>query len=203
MLIPHTQLKPETLDDLLTDFVTRVGTYGDATTIDERKSQLLSQLESEQAFITYNYEHQQPCLVARHQVSESAIRDFKVIKQALLDEVAEEAAEREAMTEFLDLHRKLSEDGVFPIDLGRTVMSGATGALLQAGKVRLDQLQDLLYRHSKGDYGLVPWTDKLSNLKSIATKDYMLSRYEISGVHLYVEMLADWPQTMVMLVSER
>lgn len=203
MLIPHTQLNPETLDDLLTDFVTRVGTFGDATSLDVRKAQLLRQLETEQAFITYNYDHQQPCLVARNDVSESAIREFKTVKQALLDEAAEESAEREAMAAFIALHRKMTEEGVFPIDLGRTVMSAATGALLKSDKIRLDQLQDLLRRHSKGDYGLVPWCDKLSNLKAIATKDYMLSRYEISGLPFYVEMLADWPQTMVMRVSDR
>lgn len=203
MLIPHTLLNADTLDELLTDFVTRVGTDDDPTPVAQRKAQLLRQLETEQAFVTYNYEHMQACLVARSELSDAVILEFKENRQAMIDAAAEQAEEMKAKDDFTVLHAQLSAAGVFPINLGRTVMSGATNALMQDGRYSLSQLQNLLYRHSTGDYGAVSWADKLKNLQSIHSKDYMLSRYTLGGVDLYVEMLPGWPQTMVMLVSER
>ncbi|MEX6780324.1 YheU family protein [Pseudomonas aeruginosa] len=203
MLIPHTLLNADTLDELLIDFVTRVGTDDDPTPVTQRKAQLLRQLETEQAFVTYNYEHMQACLVPRSELSDAAILEFKESRQSMIDSAAEQAEEQKAKDAFTTLHGQLSHAGVFPIDLGRTVMSGATNALMQEGRYSLQQLQDLLYRHSTGDYGAVCWADKLSNLQSIHNKGYMLSRYALGGVDLYVEMLAGWPQTMVLLVSER
>jgi len=69
MLIPHTLLEADTLDELLTDFVTRVGTDDDPTPVTQRKAQLLRQLETEQVFVTFNSEHMQACLVPRSELS--------------------------------------------------------------------------------------------------------------------------------------
>ncbi|MFG8752333.1 YheU family protein [Pseudomonas aeruginosa] len=203
MLIPHTLLEADTLDELLTDFVTRVGTDDDPTPVTQRKAQLLRQLETEQVFVTFNYEHMQACLVPRSELSDAAIQELKESRQAMIDEAAEQAEELKAKNDFTNLHGKMAHAGVFPIELGRTVMSGATNALMQEGRYSLQQLQDLLYRHSTGEYGSVCWADKLRNLQSIHSKGYMLSRYTLGGVDLYVEMLEGWHQTMVMLVSER
>ena len=91
MLIPHTLLEADTLDELLTDFVTRVGTDDDPTPVTQRKAQLLRQLETEQVFVTFNYEHMQACLVSRSELSDAAIQEFKESRQAMIDEAAEQA----------------------------------------------------------------------------------------------------------------
>lgn len=204
MLIPYTQLSPETLDELMSDYATRDGTDdGQYTTLAERKAYLLAQLQSEQAFITYNYEHQQACLVARHEVAPESLREYMSIKQALQEEAAEAKAESALEAEFTNLYSSMAQSGAFPIDLGHTCMTSGVNALLESGKVTRSQLQDVFRRHSMGDYGVVSWGDKLQNLKAIKSKDYMLSRYEVGGISIYVEMLAGWPRTMLMQPSER
>jgi hypothetical protein len=82
-------------------------------------------------------------------------------------------------------------------------MSGEVSALVKSGKISIEQLQDILYRHSMGDFGVVEFGDKLKNLGAIERTEYMLSRYEVAGYDLYVEMLDGWLRTMVMQVSER
>ena len=204
MLIPYTQLTPEALDELMSDYATRDGTDdGQFTTLDERKGYLLAQLQSEQAFITYNFEHQQACLVARHEVAPESLREFMAIKQALQEEAAEAQAELALEADFRNLYSAMAQNGAFPIELGHTCMTSGINALLESGKVTRAQLQDIFRRHSMGDYGVVSWGDKLQNLKAIKTKGYMLSRYEVGGISIYVEMLAGWPRTMLMQPSER
>jgi uncharacterized protein YheU (UPF0270 family) len=84
MLIPHSKFSTPILDDMLSDFVTRDGTdNGNFITLAERKAQLLSQLESHQAFITFNADHQQTCLVTSNEVPDDALRDFKQLVQKL------------------------------------------------------------------------------------------------------------------------
>lgn len=204
MLIPHTQLNPQTLDELMTDYVTRDGTAdGTYTTLAERKAQLLEKLVREEAFITFNYEHLQACLIPRHEATAEALRDFAAIKASVADDEADDVDyESKSEAEFNRLYGEQLAAGVFPIELGRTVQTRGVHLLQAEGKVSLEDLQALLRNHSLGHYGLVSWGDKLKNLQAISAKDYMLSRYEVGGHSLCVEMLAGHSQAMVRLRSE-
>ncbi|MFL1449296.1 YheU family protein [Pseudomonas tritici] len=201
MLILHTMLSPEALDDLLADYVTRDGTAdGTFTSQDERKAQLLSSLEKEEAFITFNAEYQQPCLITRTDATPQALQDFKAMKAELVESVEDQAR---AKVKFDNLFSELTAKGAFPLPLGRTTMQGSLGLLVNDGVLAIEQLQDLLRRHSKGDYGVLGIDDQLRNLEAVESKDYMLSRYEVDGLSLYVETYAGHDQTMVMKVSDR
>lgn len=204
MLIPHTQLQPQTLDDLMTDYVTRDGTAdGTFTTLAERKAQLLEKLEREEAFITFNHEHLQACLVSRHEVSAEAIRDFEQAKAALsADRSADAAYEAKCQAAFEALYTELQASSTFPIALGRTTQTRAVHALQLDGKVTLEDLQGVLHKHSMGDYGSLSWGDKLQNLRAIRQQDYMLSLYEVRGQMLCVEMWAGHELTQVRLRTE-
>jgi len=204
MLIPHTQLSPEALDDLLSDYVTRDGTAdGTFTTLAERKSQLLDNLTKEQAFITFNADHMQACLVSRQEAGEEAIQAFEELKRALREQEQEAAEEDAAQREFETMFAALKEKGVFPVQLGKPTMTQEVKILLEEDRFTLAGLQDLLLRHSHGDYGLLGWSDKLSNLKAIQPQEYMLSRYQLAGKQVYVETLNGHEKTCVMLRSER
>jgi len=201
MLIPHTKFLPHILDGMLSDFVTREGTdNGNFTTQTERIAQLLSQLESHQAFITFNADHQQTCLVTRNEVPDDALRDFKQLVQEEADRAEEEAL---SMAKFNQLLATKISYGTFPLYLGRTVMSGGVGELVRSGKLSIEQLQDILRRHSMGDFGVLEFGDKLRNLSAIDRRAHMLSRYEVADHDLYVEMLDGWQRTMVLQISER
>lgn len=204
MLILHTMLSPQALDDLLADYVTRDGTAdGTFTTLEERKAQLLTNLEREEAFITYNYEHSQACLIHRNDVTPEALAEFAELKVEAAEQ-AESAREEAAAQEVFDqLFAELKSQGVFPIPLGRTVMAGRIGHLVSEGRLAIEQLQELLHKHANGDYGVLGAADRLANLRAIKDKDHMLSRYEVAGESLYVEMLAGHHQTMVMGRSDR
>lgn len=76
MLIPHTQLPPETLTSLIEDYVTRETDTFHNSTLAERSKQLRTLLDTRQAFITYNVEYEKCCLVARHEVSNEDIRNW-------------------------------------------------------------------------------------------------------------------------------
>lgn len=76
MLIPHTQLPPETLTRLIEDYATRETDTHHDSTLAERAMKLRTLLDTRQAFITYNVGHEQCCLVARHEVSEEDIRNW-------------------------------------------------------------------------------------------------------------------------------
>ena len=198
MLIPHTQLEPQTLDELMTDYVTRDGTAdGTFTTLAERKAQLLEKLVREEAFITFNHEHQQACLIPRHEASADALRDFESAKASLSAENADAAYETKCQAAFETLYTELQAKGTFPIDLGRTTQTHDVHVLQLEGKVSLEDLQGVLRKHSLGDYGLLTWGDKLQNLKAIPHKDYMLSLYEVRGQMLCVEMWAGHSLTQV------
>lgn len=60
MIIPHTELTPETLRALIEDFVTRDGTdYGEnEVTLETKVSQVLDQLKHKQVFIVYSEVHE-------------------------------------------------------------------------------------------------------------------------------------------------
>lgn len=204
MLIPHDTLPPETLDQLLDDYVTRDGTdNGQFTTTADRKAHLLASLERDEVFITFNYEHLQACLVQRHEVEPSALREYAALKASLKDDAEGAAYEAKAAQEFQRLFSELHAEGVFPMPLGRTMMQSGVSFLIQDGKVSEEELRELLHRHSEGDYGLVCWGDKLRNLESIKSKDFLYSRYEISGISLGVETGPGHPQTTVMEPHER
>lgn len=203
MLIPHTQIDPDTLDNLMTDYVTRDGTAdGTFTTLAERKAQLLHKLEREEAFITFNYDHQQACLIPRHEAPADALRDFAALKSPASEVQDDSEYEAKAEAEFNRLYGELLAAGVFPIDLGRTVQSRGVHMLQIEHKVTLEDLQGVLRSHSLGHYGLVCWSDKLKNLQAIRSKDFMLSRYEVAGQSLCVEMGAGHTHAMVRLRSE-
>lgn len=203
MLIPHTQIDPQTLDELMTDYVTRDGTAdGTFTTLAERKSQLLEKLEREEAFITFNREHQQACLIPRHEAPADALLEFESVKQSLSAESEDAAYEAKCRADFELLYGQLAAGSTFPIALGRTVQSRGVYLLQEEGKASLEDLQAMLHKHSLGDYGLVSWSDKLKNLKAIPGKEYMLSRYEVRGQSLCVEMMAGHSHAMVRLRSE-
>lgn len=204
MLIPHTQLSAETLDTLLSEYATRIGTDDEeVTTLDQRKTELLSLLQREEAFITYNHEYQQPCLVPRHEVPDSALKEFKKLQESLhADEAAAKEEAKDAET-FACLAKHMRDTGVFPFPLGRTFMQAGVDVLLQKGKFTLEQLQDLLRRHSMGDFGRLSAGDQLQNLRDIEKKGHVLSLYELAGIALYVETAPGHDQTMVMERSAR
>lgn len=203
MLIPHTELDPQTLDQLLNDYVTRDGTAdGTYTTLEERKAQLLKSLEREEAFITFNHEYQQACLIPRQEAPAEALSEFESAKAKRVLEREEAAYEAKCKEGFDQLNQKMQDSETFPIPLGRTVQTHGVHVLQVEGKVSLLDLQEVLRKHSLGDYGLVSWGDKLKNLEAIAKKDYMLSRYEVRGHSLCVEMMTGHPQTMVRLPSD-
>jgi uncharacterized protein YheU (UPF0270 family) len=76
MLIPHTKLPPDTLTGLIEDYATRETDTHHNSTLAERSLRLRKLLDTRQAFITYNVEHEQCCLVARHDVTEEDIRNW-------------------------------------------------------------------------------------------------------------------------------
>jgi len=203
MLIPHTQLNSETLDELLCDYATRDGTDdGQFTTLDERKGHLLAALVREDVFITYNHEYQQPCLVAKHDVTPEALADFALIKAQLKEDADEAAYQAQCEKDFTTLHAEYTRSSVFPINLGRTVQTHAIHVLQQTGVLTLADLQGLLRRHSQGDFGVIEWSDKLANLKSILSKGKLYSRYNVFGQDICVESLDGHVRTMVRLPGE-
>lgn len=77
MLIPHSELEPATLENLLVDLVTRDGTdNGYDDTLDERVGKLRVLLDRRQAFITFNHEYQQCCLVRREDLPPAELRKW-------------------------------------------------------------------------------------------------------------------------------
>lgn len=77
MLIPHDALSAETFQSLLEDFVTRDGTdNGYEAPLKQRVASLRQQIDRSEVFVSYNVEHDQCCLVARHEVSAQDIRDW-------------------------------------------------------------------------------------------------------------------------------
>lgn len=77
MLIPHTQLEPEALQNLLVDLVTRDGTDGGYDdTLDDRVSKLRNLLDRKQAFITYHPDEQQCCVIRREDVPAADLREW-------------------------------------------------------------------------------------------------------------------------------
>jgi uncharacterized protein YheU (UPF0270 family) len=88
------------------------------------------------------------------------------------------------------------------IPLGRTTMTIGVKVMLDDNKLSVEQLQDLLYRHSIGDFGVLSDDDKIQNFKAIPSKEYMLSRYCLNGIDLYVETGHGHLLTTVQLVHE-
>lgn len=69
MLIPYHLLDPETLDNLIEDFVTRDGTdNGDETSLEQRSQQARQALHKQQAFIVFDADSQQCLLLPRHDI---------------------------------------------------------------------------------------------------------------------------------------
>lgn len=60
MIIPHTELAPETLQAVIEEFITREGTdYGEQElSLDEKVAQIKDQLERKQVFIVYSELHE-------------------------------------------------------------------------------------------------------------------------------------------------
>lgn len=75
MLIPHSELEPETLHNRLVDLVTRDGTdNGYEDSLEGRIDKLRGLLDRRQAFITFNHEYQQCCLVRREDLPPEELR---------------------------------------------------------------------------------------------------------------------------------
>jgi uncharacterized protein YheU (UPF0270 family) len=89
------------------------------------------------------------------------------------------------------------------IPLGRTTMTIGVKVMLDDNKLSVEQLQDLLHRHSIGDFGVLGDDDKIKNFKAIPAQEYMLSRYCVNGIDLYVETGHGHQLTTVKLVNER
>ena len=227
MLIPYTQLPDATLDSVLDDFCTRDGTdNGQFTTLEERKSELLKLLRSEQAFITYNHEYMQPCLISRAEVPADALKVYREMKQQIEQEAAleHEVAQAEAAAPPAASNEEPVESLVSPgavatlseaeqvelrksglpgqICLGRTVMTRSVKALLDQSVLGLEQLQGLLTLHASGDFGRISDSDKLQNFDAIAHKGFMLSRYCLAEQDFYVITDEGHAQTTLMLVSD-
>lgn len=228
MLIPYTQLSPETLDSLLDDFCTREGVDNThSSTLAERKEQLMKALKSEQAFITYNHEYVQPCLISRAEVPPDALRAYKELKLSLQEEEGQAVnanAEsqpapqpvnsnttssasdcRKETIEEPDLASIVAQrkaDLTKPFSLGRTVMTLGLKRLLDLGAVQLEELQTLLSRHASGDFGLISDSDKLMNFDAIPSRGFLLSRYRLADHDLYAVTDAGHGHTTLMLTSE-
>lgn len=236
MLIPYTQLDNDTLDSLLDDYVTRDGTdNGHFTSLKDRKDKLMALLKREEAFITYNPEYAQPCLVPRHEVPPEALREYRELKIAMEEQEAEQSSSEPDTIS--DSHGSAEDSGsdpetdvptalprpetdhtrtgiddqiaaarsiaTLPFDLGRTVMHFGVKVLLDGGRVSLLDLQELLHRHSSGDFGMIKKDSVLMNLKAIPEKEHVLSLYHVAGHDLFVETVAGHSQTMVIQPSER
>tara|TARA_R110002124_G_scaffold128157_10_gene288620 strand:+ start:300 stop:950 length:651 start_codon:yes stop_codon:yes gene_type:complete len=216
MLIPFKDLEPSTLEALLEDYVTREGTdNGGFTSLKDRKDKLLHLLEREEAFITYNIEHNQPCLIAKHEVPAEALKAYRAAKLASLEEPINEVAEEPKQINSVVVPQEPSEQSLaeeiesikasiaLPFPLGRTVMTQGIKAMLDSGKFQLQQLQELLYRHSVADFGGANDESVLANLCAITSDDQIRSLFSLSGHELYVETERGHTQTMVMFQNER
>ncbi len=227
MLIPYTQLDSSTLDSLLEDYVTRDGTdNGHFTSLKDRKDKLLSLLKREEAFITYNVEHAQPCLVPRHEVPPEALREYRELKLSLDQEHATEPEagveapsdtsvrdlkpdkqpNEECETGEPDISEAVAQAKVniqLPFDLGRTLMTQSVKGLLDNGKVKLEELQELLSRHSHCDFGTITDDMYLLNCGAIRSKDQVRSIYHVGHIEFLVETERGHTQTMVMIPSDR
>lgn len=72
MIIPHTQLAPETLQALIEEFVTREGTeYGEEdVSLEEKVAQIKQQLERKAIFIVYSELHETCNLMTKEALSQ-------------------------------------------------------------------------------------------------------------------------------------
>lgn len=192
MLIPHSAIPDKTLNEVLEDFCTREGVdMTHASTLEQRKAQLMAQLESEQAFITYNADYEQVCLVPVSEVPAGALQAFKEVKASLAEE-AKEAQELQTL--------KRSFAGPFPA--GKTVMTSAVNALIEQRRLTVEDLGNCINRHRSGDFGEVPVCDQIANLRAIPHRDRVVSRYIVRGCNLRVITDAGFVRTTVLLASE-
>ncbi|MBM5458887.1 YheU family protein [Pseudomonas sp. P66] len=78
MIIPHQQLEPDTLQNLIEDFVSREGTdNGDESTELQKVQAVRSQLASGQAVIYFDAEYTQCILASRDQVPKAMLGDWQ------------------------------------------------------------------------------------------------------------------------------
>ena len=82
-------------------------------------------------------------------------------------------------------------------------MTSGVKALLDSGKVALEDLQGLLLRHSNGDFGELSIESRWANLEAVGTEHQVNSWYPLAGTRLLVQTELGHTQTMVMLESER
>lgn len=76
MLIPHTQLEPDTLTRLIEDFVTREGTdNGDETPLTTRVERVRRALDKGEAVIIFDADHQQCQLALKRDVPKEWLLD--------------------------------------------------------------------------------------------------------------------------------
>lgn len=198
MLIPYTELEPTTLDALLDDYVTREGTdNGHFTSLEDRKVKLMKLLEKEEAFITYNHQHEQPCLISRSEVPANAWKAYREAK------LASEQEEKVSAPCAEDTPKPIIEIPTQPFALGRTLMTREVKAYLLANRFSLENLQDLLFKHSNYNFGDVSEDSVRANLEAITQSEQVLSSFTLDGLKLFVETERGHGQTMVMLAHER
>ena len=72
MQIPHTSLPANTLRSLIEEFTTREGTdYGQVSTLDQKVSQVMTQLQKGKAHITFDSETETCTLHTSHQLNQN------------------------------------------------------------------------------------------------------------------------------------
>lgn len=72
MIIPHTELNPDTLRALVEEFITRAGTdYGETEIpLDRKVDQVIAQLECGEAFIVYSELHETCTIMSKHDLAQ-------------------------------------------------------------------------------------------------------------------------------------
>lgn len=72
MIIPHTELNPDTLRALVEEFITRAGTdYGETEIpLDRKVDQVIAQLVRGEAFIVYSELHETCTIVSRQELAQ-------------------------------------------------------------------------------------------------------------------------------------
>lgn len=228
MLKPYTQLEEGVLDALLDEYLT-CDDGGDNLSISQRKEKLMKLLKAGEVFVIYPPDDSPPCLIPKQQVPAEELSKYRQLLRDLESDVDESQAdephvaacessedsdpdpdsdpdfdlELELAPHLLESRLEVLKASIrFPFDLGRTLMTSGVKALLDSGKVALEDLQGLLLRHSNGDFGELSIESRWANLEAVGTEHQVNSWYPLAGTRLLVQTELGHTQTMVMLESE-
>jgi hypothetical protein len=86
--------------------------------------------------------------------------------------------------------------------LGRVVMTRGISNLVESGALQHTQLQMLLNRHQRGDWGALPEEDKTLNDLSITQEARIISSYELNNICVWIITEADRSVTTILMPSE-